>query len=511
MMESSCAYIIGGGLSGLFLAAFLAKAGKRVIVLEKNAVPGGGLQCFRRNAVLEDGSQITYTFETGMHVVGGFQPGGILHKLCQEWGILDELQLQPMSAGCMDQVCVDGRLYDIPLTRQSQEKYFTELFPAEEEGIHRYYDTIAQIVENVPMLKATDAVQPNMPTPDLEEYLSLSASELIDSCVQDPVLRILLAHHNPMYAGRRGKSPAYQQALLDTVFMEGSQIFVGGSQQLANALIRLIERQGGSVMTGHRVSHLDIEEHKVVRLHLASVSPSLGPVINIQPADYVVSSVHPKLLLSMVDTGLPRAFTSRIWGSPNTYSCFMVFIGLEPGHVPILPAPRYVFLGGKVWEPDATAGWPHGYVLFTPPAHLGDRFATTLVAISPMQWSEVVPWQDSLFGHRPDSYKAWKAQKQHELCKQIETQMPGIGQYIRYIESSSPLSICHWYGNPCGSMFGLQRDVTQPLLTQISPRTKVHNLYLTGQNISMHGICGTPLAAMMTARYIQMVENYTHQ
>lgn len=511
MMESTRVYIIGGGLSGLFLAAFLAKAGKRVVVLEKNAVPGGGLQCFKRNAVLEDGSTITYTFETGMHIMGGFQPGGFLHKLCEEWGILDELQLQPMPADCMDQVCVDGHLYSIPLTRPAQEQYYASLFPAEKEGIHRYYDTTEQIVDSIPMFKRNDEESTNMSTPALEEYISLSASDLVERCVGHPVLRILLAHHNPMYAGRRGKSPAYQHALLGTVFMEGSQMFVGGSQQLASALVRLIERHGGSVLTSHRVSHLDVVEHKVTRLHLASASPSLGKVVDLQHDDNVVSSVHPKLLLSMVDAGLPHAFTSRIWGSPDTYSCFITFVGLEPGKVPILPAPRYVFLDDRVWNPDLSAGWPHGYVLFTPPAHPGDTFATTLLIISPMQWSQVVAWQDTKFGHRPDSYKAWKEQRQLQLCEQIEMQIPGISRHIRYVESSSPLSIRHWYGNPCGSMFGLQRDVTQPLLTQISPRTKVHNLYLTGQNISMHGICGTPMAALMTAQMIQRVEKYTNQ
>ena len=50
--------IIGAGIGGLFTGAFLAKEGYEVTVLEKNAIIGGGLQCFTRKGEM---------FETGMH------------------------------------------------------------------------------------------------------------------------------------------------------------------------------------------------------------------------------------------------------------------------------------------------------------------------------------------------------------------------------------------------------------------------------------------------------------
>ena len=62
--------IIGGGLGGLTTGALLAKEGLRVIVLEKNAVIGGGLQTFRRGNI---------EFETGMHC--GWQTS-ICRKSC---------------------------------------------------------------------------------------------------------------------------------------------------------------------------------------------------------------------------------------------------------------------------------------------------------------------------------------------------------------------------------------------------------------------------------------------
>ena len=73
--------VIGGGLGGLMTGALLAKEGFRVTVLEKNHIIGGGLQCFHRHGSI---------FETGMHILGGFMPGGTLHKICAYLGIIDQ-------------------------------------------------------------------------------------------------------------------------------------------------------------------------------------------------------------------------------------------------------------------------------------------------------------------------------------------------------------------------------------------------------------------------------------
>ena len=77
--------IAGGGIGGLFTGAFLARNGVKVTVLEKNMIIGGGLQCFRREGKL---------YETGMHVMGGFEEGGNLLKICRYLGIIDRLDIQ---------------------------------------------------------------------------------------------------------------------------------------------------------------------------------------------------------------------------------------------------------------------------------------------------------------------------------------------------------------------------------------------------------------------------------
>ena len=51
-------------------------------------------------------------------------------------------------------------------------------------------------------------------------------------------------------------------------------------------------------------------------------------------------------------------------------------------------------------------------------------------------------------------------------------------------------------------MYGIVKDHKDPLRTFISPKTKVPNLYLTGQNLNMHGVLGVTIGAVVTCSEI---------
>ena len=69
---ASDAVIIGSGIGGLAAGAALAHIGKRVLLLERHHRAGGLTQTFERNG---------FTFNTGLHYLGGFEDGGLNHRL----------------------------------------------------------------------------------------------------------------------------------------------------------------------------------------------------------------------------------------------------------------------------------------------------------------------------------------------------------------------------------------------------------------------------------------------
>jgi all-trans-retinol 13,14-reductase len=53
-------------------------------------------------------------------------------------------------------------------------------------------------------------------------------------------------------------------------------------------------------------------------------------------------------------------------------------------------------------------------------------------------------------------------------------------------------------GSKNGSMYGIVHDSNNALRTKISPKTKIPNLLLTGQNINIHGVLGVTIGSVLT-------------
>ena len=69
--------VIGAGLGGLSTAGYLAKEGKKVLVLEHHSVPGGYAHEFRRGK---------YRFEVSLHAIDGAGPGGWAYPVLKDLG-----------------------------------------------------------------------------------------------------------------------------------------------------------------------------------------------------------------------------------------------------------------------------------------------------------------------------------------------------------------------------------------------------------------------------------------
>jgi all-trans-retinol 13,14-reductase len=102
-------------------------------------------------------------------------------------------------------------------------------------------------------------------------------------------------------------------------------------------------------------------------------------------------------------------------------------------------------------------------------------------------------------GHRGEAYETWKQQMTEQVLSFMEKCHPGFRDQIDFVMASSPLTIRDYYGNKEGSNYGFLKDSHNIMLSQMSVFTKVKNLYLTGQNVNIHGLCGVSLTSIQTA------------
>ncbi len=99
---------------------------------------------------------------------------------------------------------------------------------------------------------------------------------------------------------------------------------------------------------------------------------------------------------------------------------------------------------------------------------------------------------------RGEDYEAFKTQKAEKLIGLVNEKFPGFRDAIKTYYTATPLSYRDYIGNSDGSMYGIVKDHNNPLKTFISPRTKLPNLYLTGQNLNLHGILGAAMSGVVT-------------
>ena len=476
------AIVIGGGMGGLFTAALLAKKGLKVTVLEKNKNIGGGLQSFKKHGKI---------FDAGLHVVAGMHKGGSLHKICCYLGILDSLKLED----CSDNLTYfsSGKTYHIPNGREAFVDVLASEFPHERRGLEEYVEALYAVTREFDLyyLRPSDDFFTSV-----SETAMMPADEFIAQYICDERLRDILAYMNPMYAGVAGQTPAYVHALLNVVFLNGRQRFVGGASQLANALAKVITDAGGCVKAKTEVTRILMHDKKI-----AAVETADGKCYT---ADVYISDVHPRHLISLIDgKGLSKAYTERVNAMPVGYSAFMLFITLKEGIIPYDNINHYYQDDyGLAWQRVDSRSWPNALMMMTPPEENQGRWASKIYAAATMSYEQVSRWADTRRKHRGDDYEQWKRRHIELMLSKMERLYPQLRDAIDEVVAGSPLTIRDYFNTPEGSMYGNIKDCNNFALSMLPVITKVPNLLLTGQNVNLHGICGVPLTAVSTAEVV---------
>jgi len=132
------AIVIGSGIGGLSTAVLLAKAGKKVLVLEQHYEPGGFTHTFRRK---------NFVWDVGVHYVGQVNIKDALLKKAFDY--LSEGKLKWADMGDVyDQAIIDGDVYNFRSGYENQVKQLIEYFPEEENGIRAYFKLLKKVSAN---------------------------------------------------------------------------------------------------------------------------------------------------------------------------------------------------------------------------------------------------------------------------------------------------------------------------------------------------------------------------
>jgi all-trans-retinol 13,14-reductase len=252
------------------------------------------------------------------------------------------------------------------------------------------------------------------------------------------------------------------------------------------------------VIRNTEVNKLVAEEGKISHVQLTDGSKVY--------ANKFISNLHPVKTLEMTDSEvIKKAYRSRLKSLDNSISSFTLNIVFKENCFPYFNHNVYYNDSGAVWSGAAYTeeNWPRGYAIFPHAYSDTVNYAKGLSVLAYMHYDEVSMWAEShnTVSEQEDrggEYEAFKIRKAERLLDKVEKKFPGIRDCIKSYYCATPLSYRDYIGNDDGSLYGITKDYKNPLKSFISPRTKLPNLYLTGQNLNLHGILGVTVSALVT-------------
>ena len=465
--------IIGSGFGGLVCAHLLAKAGKRVVVLERQQQPGGCIQSYQRKGK---------AFDTGLHYVGGLGEGQTLNRIFSHLGLI-RLPWHRLDPEGFDQVTIGDETFAFA---EGYDQFVDKLaarFPQERAALQQYVKT----------LQEAEAV--TFGSNDAYRLFGVSAYDYLVRTFNDPLLINVLSGSALKMELRQASLPLFTFAHGNSSFIQSSWRLQGDGNLIVKSLIDDIRHFGGEVICQAEVDELIEKDGRITAAHCMNGETYEG--------DTFISDIYPSLTFAMVKESavLRKLFRRRMSNMENTFGIFTASLVLKPDTLPYFNHNKFVYRQSNVWTFYEESGSVGGLMISCRVPENG-TYATQIDLLTPMPWHACEPWVDTRIGHRGADYLTLKARYTDECIALAETVIPGLHEMICETYTSTPLTYRDYTLTPNGSAYGVRRDCRNLVITMLSPRTPLPNLLLTGQNLMLHGLEGVSMTALLTCQEI---------
>ncbi len=485
--------IVGAGHNGLVTAAYLAQAGKKVLVLEQRAAAGGQLA----GATLTSGATVP-----GLHPAGQLRPA-----IVKELGLVRHgLSTDTVDPGYVAALPQGGSLRLV--SSPGDAATLATIGRLSQRDAARWPDFVGFMnraaafldvayATTMPRLPPVDLLSDGLPLASLGlklrrmggkdmfrvmRSLSMSAVEFTEEWFESEPLRTAIAGvaiHGvtlgPMSAGTGF-------TLIHNWLNRGGlahRTAAGGAQAVTDALLGAVRASGGQVRTGAEVAQVLVEHQRVLGVRLAS-----GEEIK---ASTVVSSADPRrTLLGLV--GAPELPPEFVWQTQSIRmrgSVAKLFVrtdgrhGLPEGTVAVAPTLKYLERAYDSTKCGEISQEPYLEVT-TSGSDVAIHFQFATCALRNADWSSMRP------------------ELERRAIDTLAQHFPPFRGSVQSVQSVTPVDLEESWGLTEGDLNHGQLILDQiffmrPLPGWSNHRTPIDGLYLCGSGLhGGGGISGTP-------------------
>ncbi|HUO72260.1 MAG TPA: NAD(P)/FAD-dependent oxidoreductase [Solirubrobacteraceae bacterium] len=502
--------VFGAGAGGLTTAAYLAALGRRVIVVDRQPMAGGNTSSFTHEG---------YEFDIGLHYLGGYRdarPG--VRAVLDPLGI--ELSFHEQDRDGFDTLLFEDMTFAVPADVEQFKARLHERFPRERGAIDRYLRRVVAIAEQLEEPVPSRLAEVPCYAWRAREFLAASmmtVSRELDRLDCSPRLRTVLSYLWGTYAVPPSRAALGMHAAVTLHYLRGAWYPEGGARSVSDALVGVIERNGGELLLDTDVYAIIVDGGAVRGVRVRPGPGGSEPRARELFAPTVVSAVDIKRTFGeLLDAEhVPDRLRRRVRAFTMAHPLFIVYLVLDRDlraeGVPNrnfsvidcddidsmaasfergqLPAQRWA------WITSASLKDPENPRLCRPGQ-------TNLQIVMPAPASHDY-WDVDPELTRGPRYEERKQALRDRAIESAERAIPGIGAAIAYEETATPISLERHLRSTGGTSYGIAATPRQFGIGRPAPRTPIHGLFLAGASTrSGHGITGTMLGGVEAASAI---------
>lgn len=504
------AIIIGTGIGSLTAGAFLAKEGKKVLLLERHYTAGGFTHVFKRKG---------YEWDVGIHYIGNVQrPDSVIKRM---FDYISDGELKWADMGTVyDRIIIGDKVYDYVKGVTNFKNQMIGYFPEEAEAIEEYINLIFAANKAMGKFYINKAL-PNMVSGVVGglmrraylKYADKTTFEVLSDLTDNAELIKVLTGQYGDYGLPPKQSSFAMHASVVKHYFNGGSFPIGGSSEIVKTVDKVIEAAGGTILISAEVDEILIENNQATGVRMKD-----GKTFN---AEIIISgagifNTYEKLISPAINA--KHKFKDQLQKLNPSVAHACLYIGLD-GSPETLKLPKmnlwiYPEEGDhdscfNNYVADHNAPFPLVYISF-PSAKdptWSERYPnrSTIDIITLLPFDLVAPWEGSKWMKRGEEYKELKEKISQRLLTHLFKQLPHLKDHIAHYELSTPLTTQHFINYKKGELYGLEHTPERFRHKFLKPRTPIKGLYLTGQDIVTAGVGAALLSGFITATAITRI------